>query len=81
MSRFYYCSAIEGKQFSLIAGPFATNEVALEELPNAKRAALDSYEPRFAFAAFGTCSFDRNVGTGWFNDGNQPQGIVWHKPA
>lgn len=67
--RFYYCSAIEGKRFSLIAGPFASHEAALEALPAAKRAALYHENPHFAFAAYGTCSFPRNVGTGWFDKG------------
>lgn len=66
--KYYYCSAIDGKRFCLLAGPFVVHEIAIDMLPLAKQAALNSPEPRFAFAAFGTCSFERDQGEGKFNN-------------
>lgn len=66
MTKFFYCSAVYDRKYSLIAGPFFTHDEALDALPAAKSAALET-DPRYSFSAFGTCSFDAYMGAGHFN--------------
>lgn len=66
--RYYYASACYGYKYrAILSGPFVTHQAALDDLPRAKRAALNHSDPRFAFCEYGTLSTEINVGNGAFN--------------
>ncbi len=51
----FYVSMIDGKRYSLLAGPFATHQEALDRVGDAKRIAIDLVSWA-VFYAFGTMS-------------------------
>jgi hypothetical protein len=50
----YFCTAQYGGRTAFLSGPFNTHSEALADLPRAKGCALDSGDPKAAFAAYGT---------------------------
>lgn len=50
----YFCTARYGERTSFLSGPFANHQKALDDLPRAKKLALDCGDPKAHFAAYGT---------------------------
>ncbi len=61
---FYYVSIIDGKRWGLLAGPYTSHQDAIAAVKPAKDAAYRVNPADAAFASFGTCRLEDNVGPG-----------------
>jgi hypothetical protein len=68
----YYVSAVDGSRYTLLAGPFATHEEALDRVDAAREKSTE-IDPRAWFYAYGTC---RVIGYSAPGRLNQDLGIV-----
>lgn len=59
--RDYFVSAVDGKRFWLMAGPYETHRKALDAVADARRISYNN-DPRSFFYDWGTCSLEKNSG-------------------
>lgn len=61
--RFYYVSIRDGNKTGLLAGPYSNHWQALQKVKLATDKAYTVNQGQAAFAAFGTCSIEKNIKT------------------
>lgn len=58
----YFVSALDGKRFALVSGPYVNDHAAAISDINECRSLVEEIDPRAVFYAFGTCRLKNECG-------------------